>query len=177
MTVQTYGFKDLRMSLVATASGSGAPSLVAFGPTGLIKQLRFNVNDSVYVAGHIDHDVIVGATTYPHVHWSTDGTNVQPVKWQMTYTIAPGHDIGNFPADTVISVEEAAAGTAWRHMVTEHPTGFAMPDIDSLFIAELKRVTNGGTDNTDNVYGLFMDLHYEVGQFATPNRLPPFYTP
>ena len=165
------------MALVGTASAVAAPTLTVFGPTGNIKQLAFAVNDAVYVAGHVDHDVIAGRTCYPHVHWATNGTNAQPVKWQISYTFAAGHDQANFPADTIVTVEEAANGTAWRHMVTEHAVGFAMPEVDSLFIAELKRVANGGTDNTDTVYGLFMDLHYEVGQFATPSRLPPFYTP
>lgn len=177
MTVQTYGWKDLRMSLVASATGAGTPGLAVFGTTGNIKQLSFSVGDSVYIAGHIDHDVIEGATTYPHVHWSTSGTSTNTVKWQISYLTATGHNQDNFGADTVITVEEAAQGTAWRHMITEHATGFAMPEIDSLFIAELKRITNGGTENTDTVFGLFVDLHYEVGQYATPSRSPDFYTP
>ena len=176
MSLQLYGWRDLRMALVASATGGGTPSLAAFGTTANIKELSFGVGDSVYVAGHIDHDIKVGSTMYPHVHWSTNGTDANIVKWEFSYITADGHDQANFGADTVITVEESAAGTAWRHMITEHATGFTAPEVDALFIAELKRVTNGGTENTDTVFGLFMDLHYEVQQYATPNRTPNFYT-
>ena len=169
------GWKDLRMSVIASATGGGSPSLAVFGPTGNIKQLSFGVDDSVYVAGHIDHDIKRNSIMYPHVHWSTNGTNVQPVKWQFSYITAKGHNQDNFSADTVVIVEEAAQGTAWRHMITERAIGFPALEVDSLFICELKRITNGGTDNTDTVFGLFMDIHYEVEDYATPSRSPDFY--
>lgn len=174
--IQTDGWKDLRMALVAAATGGGSPTLAAFGPTGTIKQLSFGVGDSVYVGAHVDHDILPGSIMYPHMHWTTNGTDVNSVKWEFRYTAAKGHDQEAFPADVVISLEEAASGTAWQHMVTEDATGFAALEVDSLIIAEVKRVTNGGTDNTDTVFGLFADLHYEVLGFATPNRVPNFYS-
>lgn len=174
--IQTDGWKDLRMALVASASGPAAPAATVFGPTGVIKQLAFAVNDSVYVAAHVDHDILPGSLMYPHVHWSTNGTSINTVKWQLTYVTAKGHDQEAFPADTVLTLEEAASGTAWQHMVTEDPTGFTALEVDSLFICELKRITNGGVENADTVFGLFADLHYEVLGFATPNRTPNFYT-
>jgi hypothetical protein len=176
-SVPLEGWRDLRMALVASATGSGAPAIAAFGPSANIKQLAFGINDSVYVAGHIDHDIKVGSTCYMHVHWSTNGTNVQPVKWQMSYITAAGHNQANFGSDTVITVEEAAQGTAWRHMITEDSVGFVIPEVDSLFACELKRITNGATDNSDTVFGLFMDIHYQTQQYATPSRTPDFYTP
>ena len=177
MTIQTYGWRDFKMVVSGAAAAAAAPALAVFGPTGNVKQSAFTVNDAVYVIGHIDHDILAGSTMYAHVHWSTNGTNVQPVKWQLSYMSAAGHNTANFPADTVLTVEEAAQGTAWRHMITEDVVGFPALDIDTLFIAELKRITNGGTDNTDTVFGLFVDLHYQVGQFATPSRVPDFFTP
>lgn len=169
------GWRDYRAALTGQAAGPAAPTLTAFGPTGTIKQLAFAVGDSVYVAVHVDHDVKTGSTMYPHVHWSTNGTNTAEVKWQLTYTMAEGHDQANFPAEQVLSVQEAAAGTAWRHMVTEHASGFTAPEPDTLILIEVERITNGGTDNTDVVFGLFVDLHYETQQYATPSRTPDFY--
>lgn len=169
------GWRDLRSSLVGTAAGAGAPALAVFGPTGNIKQMSFAVGDSVYVALHVDHDIKPGSTMYPHVHWSTNGTNVQAVKWQLSYIKALGHNQANFAADAVISVQEAAQGTAWRHMITEDAVGFVAPEVDSLIMIELKRVTNGGTENTDVVFGLFVDIHYMADRNATPNRVPSFY--
>lgn len=171
----TGGWRDLRASLVGTASGPAAPTLTAFGPTGKGKQLAFGVGDSVYVSLHMDHDVKPGSTVYPHVHWTTNGTSTATVKWEMSITEAAGHNTANFPADTVTTVEEAAAGTAWRHMVTEHPTGYAAPEPDTLIIITLSRITNGGTDNGDTVFGLYVDFHYEADRVATKNRTPDFY--
>ena len=176
MARELRGWRDLRLAVSGSASGAGTPSLAAFGTTGNIKQLSFGVGDSIYLAGHIDHDIFLGDNVYPHVHWTTNGTNVNTVKWQMNCVIAKGHDQDNFGADVVIEIEEAAAGTAWRHMITEDATGFDPLEVDSLWIVELKRITNGGTDNTDTVFAMFVDIHYQVQQYATPNKVPDFYT-
>jgi len=169
------GWNDLEMSITAAPPGANVPLLTAFGPTGGVKQYKFVVNDSVFLAGHIKHDIKPGSTMYPHVHWSTDGTSTNTVKWQITYLSAKGHDQESFNADTILTLEEAAAGTAWRHMITEDPVGIPALETDSLFIAEVKRITNGGSENADAVFGLFVDLHYEVSQYATPNRTPDFF--
>jgi len=170
------GWKDLKMVVSSAAKAAAAPSLAAFGPSGTVKQLSFGVNDAVYLEGHVDHDILTGSTMYPHVHWTTDGTETNTVKWQLTYLAAAGHNQANYPTDTVITVEEAAQGTAWRHMITEHLTGLDALEIDSLITVELKRITNGGTENTDTVFANFVDLHYEIGQIATPNKAPDFFS-
>jgi len=170
------GWKDLRASLVGAGLGVAAPSLTAFGPSGTIKQLSFGVLDEVYVGLHWDHDVMPGTTAYVHVHWTTDGTSTNTVKWELKLSTAAGHNTANFPADTTIALEEAAQGTAWRHMITEDTVGFTIPEIDSLTFIRLKRVTNGGTNNTDTVFGLFLDIHYQSGPYyGTPYRSPNFY--
>ena len=153
------GWRDLRAPVTAEATGTNAPTLTAFGSSANIKQWAFGVNDSDYLGMHVDHDILVGSTAYLHVHWSTNGTSTNTVKWEMDYITCAGHNQASFGADTTISVEEAAQGTAWRHMVTEDATGFTVPEVDSLILLELKRVTNGGTENTDTVFGLFVDMH------------------
>jgi hypothetical protein len=176
MSQMVYGWRDLRLPVVSAATGGGTPTLTAFGPTGTIKQWKFAIGDSMYLAAHVDHDYLPGSMAYIHVHWSTSGTSVNSVKWQLSYTLAKGHDQANFPADTVITLEEAAAGTAWRHMITEDGVGFSIEEPDTLILVELERITNGASDNADNVFGLFVDFHYEVQQYATPYRAPNFYT-
>ena len=171
------GWRDLEMSVTGAASGGGAPAQTAFGPTGNIKQTSFAINDSVYLAAHVPHDIKVGSMMYPHVHWSTSGTSLNSVKWQLSVINAAGHNQENFPADSLMTVEEAAHGTAWRHMITEHGVGVPAMEVDSLVIVELKRITNGGSENADTVFGLYVDFHYEAQQFATPSRTPDFYTP
>ena len=122
------------------------------------------------------HNWVFTLPIYPHVHWTTNGTNTAVVRWQVSLITAPGHNRGNYGEDVPYTVEEAAHGTAWRAMVTEHATGFTAPEIDSLVIIELKRIANGGTDNTDRVFANFVDLHYEIGQIATPSRVPDFFS-
>jgi hypothetical protein len=165
----------MMMSAMTAATGAGTPTNTVFGPTGNIKQRKFGINDSVYISCHIDHDIKRSSLMYPHVHWATGGTSTNIVKWQFSYMIAAGHNQANFPTETVITLEQAAAGSAWRHMITEDTVGVAAPEIDSLVLLELKRITNGGTENTDDVFGLFVDFHYQVDGYATPSKAPDFY--
>lgn len=170
-----YGWKDNFAAIVSAPVGAGTPDLFAFGPSGTVKQRRFKVNDSVYVVWHIDHDIAPNSKCYMHMHWAVSGTNVNTVKWQISYTYAKGHQQEAFPSDTVLTLEAAPQGTAWYHMITEDETGIVIPEVDSLVVAEIKRVTNGGTNNSDNVFGLFADIHYLSDRETTPQKAPDFY--
>jgi hypothetical protein len=168
----------MRSALVAAAAGGAAPTLTAFGPTGNIKQQAFAVGDSVYFAMHVDHDILPGSTCFLHVHWTTNGTSTAVVKWNVNYTVATRDDVTPtaFGAETTVVLQQAAAGTAWKHIVTEDTVGFTIPPVDSLIILELKRVTNGGTENANTVFGLFVDIHYQAAMVGTISRAPDFYT-
>ena len=172
-----YGWKDNFANLTAAATGAGTPSLQPFGPSGTVKQRRFGIGDSVYVVWHIDHDIIPDSTGYMHVHWTSDGVNTGLVAWQLSYTFSKGHNQESFNTDTVLTLEEAAQGTAWRHMVTEDTTGFTLPEVDSLVVAEVKRVAPSTGSNSDDIFGLFVDIHYASDRETTPSRAPDFYDP
>lgn len=174
-TIDYEGWRDMLMDASGAAKGAGTPTLVAYGPSANISQYEMGIGDSLYFTGHVDHDWLVGSLAHFHVHWSTGGTNTQPVRWEINYTIAKGHNQANFPATQAIYLEEAAHGTAWRHMITEDQTGIDLQETDAIIMFEVKRVTNGGTDNTDNVFIHMCDLHYRVGQVATPNKSPDFF--
>jgi hypothetical protein len=169
------GWRDNFANLTAAATGAGTPTLQPFGPSGNSKQRRFGINDSVYVVWHIDHDVAVGSTAYMHVHWTSDGVDTGLVAWQINFTGASGHNQANFPADTTLTMEQAGQGSAWRHMILEDTVGFTIPEVDSLIIAEVKRVAPSTGSNADNIFGLFVDIHYQVDKYATINRAPNFY--
>lgn len=157
---------------------SAAPTWTAFGPSGICFQWVFGIDDHIQTAGfHITHDIKPGSLIYPHVHWSTDGTDANTVKWELSFTYAKGHNQEAFPADITVTLEQAASGTAWQHMIVEalDAQAFVAPEVDALIIMDVKRITNGGTENTDDVFGLFVDLHYQKDRFGTPQKAPDFY--
>jgi len=47
---------------------------------------------------------------------------------------------------------------------------------DELILVTLKRIANGGTDNTDQVFAVCVDIHYQSDRHSTKNRSPNFYT-
>lgn len=169
------GWRDLRAFVTALPSGSTAPSLASFGPSGIVQMYAFNLNDLTYLALHVDHDIKLGSTCYLHVHWSTSGTSTNSVVWEINYTIASGHNQSNYGINTTITLTGIPHGTAWRHMITEDSVGFPAPEPDSLILMRLRRISNGGSNNTNSVFGLFVDLHHEIQLPATPNRTPPFF--
>jgi len=171
------GWRDM---LGPFASGkipaASAPTWAAFGSDGVIYQYQFALNDIIFVSYHADHDMEQSATMYPHMHWSTSGTDTNTVKWRIDYSIAARIGEAAFPAVSTVYCEAAPNGTAWSHYVTEAASGVATPTVDSMALVKITRVTNGGTDNTDDVFGLTMDWHYPVDRYATPSRDPDFYT-
>lgn len=176
---QDVGWYDL-ISPVSSASvpPAAAPTAAAFGPSGSRLEFAFGVGDYVFVQPfHVNHDVKPGGLAYAHVHWSTNGTNVQPVKWELAIMRALGHNQANFGAPEIKTVTQTPHGTAWRHMIAEvgDVDALTLDEPDELIIVTLKRVTNGGTENTDSVFGLMVDFHYQVDRRATPNKAPNFY--
>lgn len=174
-----YGWRDIVSSVSsARVPPASAPVADNFGPSGLRQEYRFAVNDYIFIGPfHINHDAKPGGRAYLHVHWSTNGTNVQPVKWQMDVMRAKGHDQQAFGAPVSYNVTGTPVGVAWQHMISEvsDADSVAMTEPDELFLVTLKRVTNGGTDNTDQVFGLHVDIHYETDREFTAFKAPDFY--
>lgn len=173
--LQSTGWKRQQLGLIGSPSGSGAPSLSAFGPSGVCKAMAFAIGDSVYISGVVPHDALAGGTIFPIICWSTNGVSLNSVKWELSITFANGYNTTVFPANSVIAMEEAASGITWQHMTTLAGTGIGSIEIGGGFLAELKRVSNGGTDNLDTVYGLFSGFHYPTNKFDTLNKEPPFF--
>ena len=47
---------------------------------------------------------------------------------------------------------------------------------DSLILIRLSRITNGAVNNTDDIFALTLDCHYQADRFATINKSPNFYS-
>ena len=173
------GWSDLisPLSLIGVPT-EFAPTYQPFGPSGLRRELAFEVGDYAFSSAmHVNHDVKPGGRAVCHVHWSTNGTSLQPVRWEFQISRAKGHNQEYFSAETSYFVQQSSNGGAWRHMVAEMPLvdALILTEPDELILVTVRRVTNGGTDNADTVFGLLVDFHYETDRHTTPNRAPNFY--
>jgi hypothetical protein len=172
------GWRDMIGTLtVRRATGAGVPTFDQIGVTPFYAY-TFAVNDTILVTYHPDHDYAVGTPIYFHAHWMKNGTNVQPVKWEFTIAYAKGYGREAFPfsAPTVTSVTQTPAATAFTHEIAEIATPVDLDwEVDGLIMVSIKRVTNGGTDNTDTVSLLTADLHYQTDRTMTKEKNYPFY--
>lgn len=171
-----YGWHDILGTIVARGTGPTDPNWAQIG-SGPFYAYDFAVNDQVWIGFHIPHDYAIGTDVYLHAHWLPDGTNANSVKWQFKYTHAKGHNQANFSATgTTVTAEEAPPGSAYRHMVTE-TAGVTISGVepDSIIYVNITRITNGGTDNTDGIFLMLSDIHYQSTGITTPNKAPSFY--
>ena len=174
------GWKDLVSPLVVSGvPAEKLPHYAAFGPSGLRRELVFEVGDYAYAKPfHVNHDIKIGGKALVHVHWTTDGDDTSPVKWEFQISRALGHQQAYFGAETSLFVQQAGWAGAWRHMVAEVDISDALTltEPDELILVTIRRVSNGATENTNNVFGIIVDLHYESDRDTTPQRAPDFYT-
>lgn len=173
------GWKDNVMPMhTVGVPVANAPAMTAFGPSGLREEYAFDLNDYAFIPSfHINHDISAGLKAYLHVHWTTNGTQLHAVRWEMQILRALGHNQAAFNTVTTITLEQAASGTAWQHMIAEVPLADALTLVepDELILVTIKRITNGATDNSNAVFGLCADLHYQSDRQSTLNKAPDFY--
>ena len=173
-------WKDLTSAVsAAKLPPATAPTWTDFGPANSpqMQQLVFAVNDYVTMEPfHVNHDIVPdNCRAFIHVHWSTDGTDTGNVKWEFSILRALGHQQASFDTVTTIEVEAAHMGTQWGHNVTETTTPIILTEPDELILVALKRVAASSDENTDDVFGLTVDFHYESDREGTVSRLPDFY--
>ena len=169
------GWRDL-VGQIQTTRGAGAtvPTYTQIGSTGFYFW-KFAVDDFVQVTYHVDHDFYYGSEIFFHAHWFKDGTNVQPVKWQMSIAYAHGHaqDAFDFSSPTVDTIQTVPQTAAYTHEISELAAGVDLDyRTDGLIHVQYKRITNGGTENTDGIYLMTADCHYQADKFATLNKSP-----
>ena len=169
------------MAPITSAGRRGAASdfdWTDYNTTG-IYQPDFAIGEDGICVFHINHDIKPGSKMYPHVHWSTDGTDTNTVRWELNFVYASRDDDSPtaFSAKQTITLDGTPSGTAYAHHVTEVTDANAVDayEVDSIILMQIKRVTNGGTENTDTVFGHFVDIHYQRDRFGTPQKAPNFY--
>jgi hypothetical protein len=171
------GWRDLVGQIEVRGVGSNDPSWAQMG-AGPFRAYKFGLNDEVWITYHIDHDYAPGSLIYLHTHWTPSGTDPNSVKWQFDYTITKGHEQQQIDVNgTIITSEQTPEGTAWTHHISEIIAGLDgnVAEPDALVKVRVKRITNGGTDNTDDIFLLTTDCHYQADRLSTPNKAPNFY--
>ena len=173
------GWKDIVSALYPIGvPDDHKPEVAPFGTSGLRRELAFKVDDYAFCqAFHINHDVKVNGKCYIHIHWTSSGSDVNTVKWEFQISRALGHDQAYFSAESKYFVEQAPHG-AWRHMIAEvsDEDAITLIEPDELLLVTVRRVTNDATENTDTIFGLTVDLHYEADRDSTVSKSPDFYT-
>ena len=181
------GWRDITSNIIVRGTGPTDPTWDQIG-SGPFYAYNFAVNDQAWFAYHIPHDVVpVGdehnltetIQFFFHSHWLSDGTDTNTVKWEFVYTHANGFNQQAFDmaTGTTTTAEEAASGTAYQHMVTESAGQniSTITEPDGILYVRVRRVTNGGTENTDNIYLLTSDIHYLSNSLHTRSKSPGFY--
>lgn len=179
------GWNDIIGQVVVRVTGPSNPTWKQMGASPFYGW-AFSVGDSVQVNYHFNHDMSFNQRLdecglYLHAHWMASGTDTNTVKWQFTYTMAKAFAQGSVfdiaGGGTTVDVEEAATGTAWEHMTSEiaSPVSLAGFEPDTTMMCRVTRVTNGGTDNANDIFMDFTDGHYQVERMYTKNRTPDFY--
>ena len=142
------------------------------------------VENEVFASFHIDHDYARGTDIYPHVHWTADAEDTDVVRWGFEYTCARGHQQEIFPATTTVYAQQNFNGISWTHMIAEVDDANVIPGValmiepDSLIVMRIFRDATNEIDTlATSVFGLFVDLHYQLERRGTPNRKPNFYGP
>lgn len=169
---------DLAQGKVA---GSNVPTWSTFRDG--LKAYAFSASsmNEVWVTFHILHDIKLGTTLFPHIHWSPGvSTNTGTVRWGIEYTHCKGHQQQAFPASTTVFVEQAADGTAYKHYIAEVVAGDAIAALnvepDTLIQIRVYRDAAHANDTFPDVaFGLEMDLHYLQAQLGTLNKEPDFF--
>ena len=185
-SIETDLGDDLIFDLLASVAGApvppaNAPTFEDFGPAHTPQRLEraFAVGDYVFIEPfHVNHDIKPGGRAWAHVHWSSNGVNTGLVRWELTIMRALGHNQANFVAPSVVLLEQAAAGTAWRHMIVEAPDldPLIFSEPDELLLITLRRVAPSAGSNADNIFAVQVDFHYEMDRRGTPGKAPDFYT-
>lgn len=152
------------------------PSPRLLPPLGSFRLARFAVGDEIQFFGHIPHGIDAAEGVYFHVHFFVDGTDTQPVKFDFLYSYSPGYARGTFPATATVSAAITPNGVAKTHYIAEIPAPVLVNNLetDGLILVLARRVTNGGVDNADPVFVMFIDAHARLTDFCSVNKNFPF---
>ncbi len=154
-----------------TTPGPGTPVFNVFRAP--VRAYQFVVGNEVYNTFHIPHDWKIGTSLYVHVHWAGDNADTGTVTWDLNWTYARGYGQQAFPACSSLQVTQAHCGVAYGHNIAEMSDAQAfVPDgceTDGLLMVATKLSAQA---YTGNVFGFYIDLHYQSDELLTTTRNP-----
>ena len=179
-STERFGWRDITGQITLRGVGAADPTWAQIG-TSAFYAYKFDLNDSVFLTMHVPHDYVPDTDIFFHAHWLSDGTETASVRWEYTYMYARGFSQDAFnTSGTVVYSEEGAAGVAYTHHVTESDavTVANLDEPDGIVYYRIRRVANTDSpqvDNTDAVFLLTSDIHYQSSNLGTVNKAPRFY--
>jgi hypothetical protein len=158
------------MDVAPKSTGAGKPTLATF--SGNIRKYTFAINDVTELGTvELTHDWKEGTAIEIHVHWASNGTNVDDryVKWEVDYTWANIVSAGGttaFAAATTASAETTiptATNVDKTHYYTDvvsfTPSG---GKVGACLNLSLKRIAASGTAPTNDPWCLMVGVHYQI---------------
>jgi hypothetical protein len=176
------GWLDILGVREARPSGATIPVVAQVGATGIWLP-QWAIGDIDFYRFHIPHGIDPTAGCYLHMHYFTEGTQTNFVKWQFRYAYAHGYGRGRFnlASLTTVSIEqqvELFGGGSETHMIAEiaSPILAGSAEIDGMLLVEVSRIAAAGAATTNPVFGLGADIHAKADRLTTLNKNYPFYT-
>ena len=159
--------EDLRIDAITIPLGAVTPTdTTGFRGNADFKTRNFvhNQADEVQFDIQFPHDTKLGATCYPHVHFSpvTSGSGAV----QFIFEFYPANVNAQFPASTTsasLYKQWTAADRSWYHLIATQNAGITIADSDlsSIWKCRLYRDNTIAGNFLAAVSGLYIDIHYE----------------
>lgn len=176
-TVRLYGdataWDDLRFPAVMGKPGASQPDWVQFkddgaGSVGVFTyQFDKNTDEELFFAVQLPHAWLVASDIEPHVHWAPTDTDTGAVVWGLEYTWA--NIDGTYGNTTIITITDAADGTAYKHQLADFATVSGTgKEMSSMLMCRVFRDANNAADTYDADAALLeFDIHYQIDSFGS----------
>jgi hypothetical protein len=166
-------YNDLYIGLEsAKTPASNAPTWSTF--TTNLNAYTFDIDDYFDLSTtELLHGWEEGTDIELHIHWATNGSNVddRKVKWQIFYSWGDNGEV--FSAESNSENESTITGgtTSLTHLYTSIGTiSGANYKIGSIIKMRIKRIASTGTEPTADPFGLMVGIHYRINTIGSLNQ-------
>jgi hypothetical protein len=165
LTTVTYTDSNENLQNIK-ATGAGFPPLTQVGTSAQYFP-KFSVNDKMYFNIQFPHSVKEGSVTiYPHIHWMSSAADANKVKWELKFQFIVIGGTFSASTDSAIYAEDANTG-AYKHNLSSFTNQTVTMGISTIMSGLLTRVTNGATEHTGDVFGIWFDVHFQMDSLGS----------